>query len=128
MTTKRDVLKHFEADNEAQAARHLFKYTNCGAWILFKPWGIVLGSIVEGCDFGTASYSLRYADDFTAQDILDRINAIEREAEALWDWANISRDITGRKNWRGKTDAERGLDPPDISREYLQFTQGERSC
>jgi hypothetical protein len=122
------VLNFFEAQEEGQAARCLYKSTDCGAWINFESWGITLGSIVEGCDFGTATYPLRYADGFTGADIQARIDAIEREASAIWDWANVRRDCTGRRNINGKTLAEHGCDVPDISWEYGNFEQGERSC
>jgi hypothetical protein len=126
------VLDFFSArddhDPQAECQRRLYKSTNCGAWIAFKEDGIVLGSIVEGCDFGTATYPLHYRDNFTAADIQVRIDAIEREAKAIWDWANVLRDVTGRRNPNGKTDAERGCDAPDISCEYGNFEQGERSC
>ncbi len=127
MTTKKDVLGFFSAEDEKQCERYVYKYTDCGAWIEFKPWGIILGSIVEGCDFGTVTYPLRYKDKFTHKDIQDRINAIEAEASALWDWANTLVDKTGRRNPNGKPWSEYGVDAPDIERDYSHFEQGERS-
>src|SRR5262245_36388436 len=118
MTDKTTVLQFFSADNEDQCKRHVYKYTDCGAWIAFKDWGIVLGSIVEGCNFGTATYPLRYENNFTDKDIQDRIDAIEKEATALWDWANVLRDRNGRRHRYGKTMAELGCDAPDISLDY----------
>ncbi len=107
------VLDFFSAENEDQCKRHLYKYTDCGAWIAFNEDGIRLGSIVEGCDFGTAIYPLYYADNFTSADIQARINAIEAEATAIWDWANVPRDRLGRRHRYGKTLAEQGCDAPD---------------
>jgi hypothetical protein len=127
MTTKQDVFDWLGAESESQFERYLYKATSCGAWVEWKDNGIVLGSIVEGCDFGTATYPLHYADGFTGRDIQDRIDAIEREASAIWDWANVTYDRRGRKHPNGKTMAEQGCDAPDISNEYGHFEQGERS-
>ena len=110
------VLDFFGAETEAQCERSIYKYTDCGACIQFTETGIRLSSIVEGLDFGTAVYPLDYADNFTAADIQARIDAIEKEASALWDWANVPRDKLGRRHRNGKTDAERGIDAPDCSR------------
>lgn len=127
MSSKQTVFDFFSAENEAQVERHLYKYTDSGAWIQFKEDGIVIGSIVEGNDFGTATYPLYYADDFTAADIQARIDAVEKEAAALWDWANVTRDRLGRRHPYGKTQAELGVDAPDVDYDYRHFNQGERS-
>jgi hypothetical protein len=81
-----EYLAHVEATTQEQAKRHVYKYTDCGAWLEFHAWGIRVGSIVEGCDCGTAAYSLRYP--FTAEEYDARIAAIEAEASALWEEAN----------------------------------------
>ena len=129
MTTKKDVLDFFCATSEAGAERTLYKQTDCGAWIEFKADGIVLGSIVEGLDFGTVTYPLNYADNFTHEDIAARIDAIEKEAAALWDWGNRPCDKQGRWRKNGSTThAELGLDAPDVSWEYRHLNQGERSA
>lgn len=120
MTTKQTVLDFFQADSEEQAKHYIYKYTDCGAWLEFHDWGIVIGSIVEGCDFGTATYPLRYANNFTGADIQARIDAVEREADALWHWCNT-------ETYEGMTNAEQGIDAPDIDFEYRHFEQGERS-
>ena len=122
------VLDFFSAENEEEVARHCYKYTSCGAWIEFSEWGVTLGSIVEGCDFGTMTYLLYYKDDFTSADIQNRINAVEKEADAIWDWCNVLRDKNGRKHRNGESDADRGLDCPDIYYAYRHFLQGERSA
>jgi hypothetical protein len=121
------VLDFFSAETEDECKRRLYKNTSCGAWINFKQDGIVIGSIVEGCDFGTITYPLHYADDFTSKDIQDRIDAVEREAAAIWEWQNVPFDRRGRRHRNGKTLADQGQDCPDIHREYSHFEQGERS-
>lgn len=128
MTTKQDVLDFFSADTEERAARALYKNTACGAWIEFRADGILLGSIVEGCDFGTATYPLNYANGFTDADIQARIDAIEAEADALWNWANRRCDKQGRVRRNGcTTEAELGLDAPDVDFEYRHLDPEGRS-
>ena len=128
MTDKQTVLDFFCAENEARAERNLYKNTACGAWIEFNDTGIVIGSIVEGLEFGTATYPLHYADGFTDADIEARIDAVEREADALWDWANRPCDKKGRWRKNGSTtQADLGLDAPDTNEDYRMFEQDGRS-
>jgi hypothetical protein len=64
----------------------IYKSTNCGAWIEILTNGIRLGSIVEGCDFDTETYTLLYP--FTIQEFNKVIEMVEEEAEDLWEKAN----------------------------------------
>lgn len=75
--------------NVKRIERLIYKYTECGAWISIEDDGIKLGSIVEGCGFGTQVYPLKWSD-VTNEAINVRIDAIEKEADALWKWANES--------------------------------------
>ena len=109
ITKEAELLEHLEAKDREQAERHVYKYTDCGAWVEFQADGIRLGSIVEGADFGTAVYPLKYP--FTPEDYAARIAAIEAEADAIWKWANEV-DATGQ------TPAEQGLDAPDVWFDY----------
>lgn len=111
---RQTVLDFFSAENEEQCKRSIYKYTDCGAWLEFYDWGIRIGSIVEGCDFGTATYPLRYEDKFTSADIQARIDAVEAEASAIWEWANGE-------------DADTGIDAPDVSYEYEHLNPDGRS-
>lgn len=123
------VLDFFSADNEGQCEQRIFENTNCGAWIEFKEGGILIGSIVEGSDFGTMTYPLHYADDFTSADIQARIDAVEKEASAIWEWANRPCDKNGRWRTNGSTTmAELGCDAPDVDYDFRMFEQGERSA
>jgi hypothetical protein len=115
MKAYQTVMDFFSATTQEECERHLYKYTDCGAWIEFKENGILLGSIVEGCDFGTSSYFLRYKDNFTSEDIQERLDAIEKEAEAIWEWANTIHD--GEED----TWADQGLDAPDVSWEFMHL-------
>jgi len=122
--TEQDLLAHLEADTREQFKRRLYKHTDCGAWVEFKPYGVHVGSIVEGCDFGTRSYILRYP--FTETAWGRRIDLVEREATALWEWANVTRDRNGRRHRNGRTDAERDIDAPALDG-YFKLEQGPRS-
>ena len=96
--------------NEKVIKKQIYKHTDCGAWIEFEENGIRLGSIVEGSDSGCASYFIPWRR-VTEATISERIEAVEKEATAIWDWANEERED-------GKTDAETGLDFPDVATDY----------
>jgi len=122
------VLDFFSAENEEQCKRRIYKHTSCGAWIEFKESGIVIGSIVEGCNFGTATYPLHYSNKFASTDIQARIDAVEKEASAIWEWLNRPCDKNGKWRKNGRiTQADLGFDAPDVSYDYHHFEQGERS-
>lgn len=90
--------------NEKLIERDVYKYTDCGAWIAFEEDGILLGSIVEGSDVGCESHFLAWRK-VTQKAITERLDAIETEADAIWQWANEDRED-------GQTDADAGLDFP----------------
>lgn len=119
ITNVQDLCDFLSAEEPKRLGKRLYKATSCGAWIQATVDGpgsdhVRIGSIVEGCDFGTHIYKLTYPFD---GDLFDRcIQAIEAEAKALWDWANEERDD-------GQTDAERGLDAPDVCLDYLDLEQ-----
>ena len=122
------VLDFFSAKDESEAIRNIYKYTNAGMWLEFKDYGIRIGSIVEGCDFGTAIYVLRYKDDFTKDDIQKRIDAVEHEADEIWKWQNAPCTKTGKPRANGSTtQADLGLDAPDTNDNYGMFEQDGRS-
>jgi hypothetical protein len=102
--TKNEVLEYFSSKTEQQAKKHIYKYTDCGAWIEFEEDGIALGSIVEGSESGTSTFKIKY-EDVTKDRLEETIKKIEDEAKLIWDWANkIGED--------GLTDADRGFDFP----------------
>ncbi len=101
---KQAVLEFFEAEDENQAKRNLYKFTDCGAFIEFEDDGIVIGSIVEGSDNGTETFHLKYGQ-FDKVKLNETIETIEKQASLIWAWANEVRE-------NGKTDAENGLDWP----------------
>jgi len=92
-------------------ARRLYKITSCGAWITIDERGISLGSIVEGCDFGTATYRIDWPE--LTEELLSKcIAAVELEADDLWAWAN-------------ETDMD--CDAPDTYRDFSHLPQDGRS-
>jgi hypothetical protein len=80
--TEKDILSYLSAENQEQAKRHLYKSTECGAWISFEEKGITLGSIVEGADYGIDTDALLYP--FTSKEFEETIAYIECEAESAW--------------------------------------------
>lgn len=106
----RDLCTALGAESEERAKRALYKAIACGPWLAFDPTGVRVGSIVEGCDVDATTRMLPYP--FTSHDFDAAVKALDEEAGRLWDWANVRRDKTGRKNCNGKTDAERGCDAP----------------
>lgn len=84
---EQDVLNLLEAETRERAERHLYKYTDCGAYIGWLPDGVKLGTIVEGCDFGIDDVDpLIYP--FLEDQWNQVIAYIEHEANLLWHRAN----------------------------------------
>lgn len=97
--------------DEEYIKSRVYKYTECGAFIEFDESGIAIGSIVEGCDNGQCdTYHIPWRN-ITQAAITERLEAIEAQADVIWKWANETRDD-------GQTDAEAGLDFPDIATDY----------
>lgn len=71
-------------DYEKLISRAISKATQCGAWLkIINHKTIMLGSIVEGCDFGTETYTLVWP--FTATEFWETLDEIEGEAAYIWD-------------------------------------------
>ncbi len=109
---QQDMLAHLSAETPEQAKQHVYKYTDCGAWIEFKDDCVRVGSIVEGADFGTTVYKLPYPFEPTLYD--RAIEAIEAEADAIWKWANGDEDDE-------QTPAEQGIDAPDVALDHTDL-------
>jgi len=63
----------------------LFKGTECGAWIDFTDYGLVVGSIVEGSDFECESHYFDWTGEEDVESFLDKaLYEIELEADILW--------------------------------------------
>ena len=106
---------HYGLDPEnldvERIARRLYKETSCGAWMEVTDTHLRVGSIVEGCDFGTAVYAIPWSE-FNMPLYEECIVAIETEADALWEWAN------GDDN---------ECDAPDVWFDYRHLPQDGRS-
>ncbi|MBO00359.1 MAG: hypothetical protein CL438_06845 [Acidimicrobiaceae bacterium] len=74
--------RKFGEETFAQLERNTYKYTTCGAWIHESDWGVALGSIVEGVDEGTQTYTLNYP--FTIEEFWEALQAVEDEAAEIW--------------------------------------------
>jgi hypothetical protein len=101
---KKQILEFLDAETEIEARSNMFRYTECGAFIEFKDDRIIIGSIVEGSENGTEYFEFEYGK-FTANEFLDAIQEIERQASIIWDWAN-------KEDENGLTNAEKGYDWP----------------
>lgn len=75
-----------QKDPEAFIKKMVYKYTDCGAWIKCLPWGVEVGSIVEGSDATVGPFALRYP--FTEQAFDDLLEWVEQEAYDTWVEAN----------------------------------------
>lgn len=63
-----------ESDMISWIEKCLYRQTNCGAWIKFFDFWVIVGSIVEGSD---AEFSEILSYPFTKDDFQDTINNIE---------------------------------------------------
>jgi hypothetical protein len=119
--SEEDFLTHFlGASDDSREVKHaklgklLFDSTDCGAWIEFRDDCVRVGSIVEGCDFGTSIYPLKYP--FSDVSYYARIAAVEHDADETFKWANDTDDDD-------QTAADRGEDAPDVSFDYEHLGQ-----
>tara|TARA_Y100000401_G_scaffold34902_1_gene26045 strand:- start:102 stop:491 length:390 start_codon:yes stop_codon:yes gene_type:complete len=66
----------------SQVKRSTYKYTSCGAWIAEEDQGVRVGSIVEGCDWGTETHELNYP--FEIDCFWKALELVEKEAKEIW--------------------------------------------
>ena len=71
----------FDEKDEDDVQRSTFKYTNCGAFFAKEDWGVVVGSIVEGCDEGTETHKLTYP--FKIKKFWDALGKVEKELSLI---------------------------------------------
>jgi len=64
--------------------RSVYRYTACGAYCEFdfEEGMVVLGSIVEGVDWGTENHELAWP--FTPEDWSKALDEVEDEARSIW--------------------------------------------
>lgn len=92
--------------------RRLYKSTDCGAYLALGDGTLVIGSIVEGVDYGTEEHTLTMAEylDMDEGDLakyLDRtIRSVEEEAGSIWMETHGCEDC-------GDEDPETGYTPVD---------------
>jgi len=67
---------------EAAISKAVYKGTHCGAWIDFFDGGVRVGSIVEGADFGTKVYTVKFPCE--EDDIHIALQLVEDEAADIW--------------------------------------------
>lgn len=64
----------------------IYKGTDCGAWIRQEENSVVMGSIVEGSDAETETFTLTFP--FEMDTFWKTLQIIEDEADMLWHEAN----------------------------------------
>lgn len=69
-------------DIKRRIDRSVYRGTSCGAWVSYQRNGVTVGSIVEGCDYGTQSYALEYP--FDKKDFWGKLEEVEKEATSIW--------------------------------------------
>ena len=69
----------------ASVGKAIFKGTSCGAYIepIAGNTGVAVGSIVEGVDWGTDTYSLYYP--FKESELWAALEKVEEEANEIWE-------------------------------------------
>ena len=88
-----DLFSHFCAESVGQLKKAVFKYTSCGAWVEVFPahetWdeklveaGVSFGSIVEGVDETTQTYTVTFPCN--SDEIDNALNSVEEEAREIW--------------------------------------------
>ncbi len=82
VTDKAGLLCALGGATEEVAKKAVYKGTACGAWLEFKDDSVVVGSIVEGVDYGTDSYPLKYP--FGEDDFWSALTVVESEANEIW--------------------------------------------
>ena len=79
-------------------SHRVYKGTNCGAWLgIQDSRTIMVGSIVEGCDFGTESHTLEWP--FTKEAFWAALDDVESEARYIWDQTHGCNDCGIEGEW-----------------------------
>lgn len=80
-----ELLNNFALENMAQLSALAFDATDCGAYVAQHadgPGAIVVGSIVEGVDYGTEPIELEFP--FTIKDFYEALEKTDLEADVIW--------------------------------------------
>lgn len=80
-------------------AKAVYKATDCGAFVTAEAGQVVVGSIVEGVDYGTENHILVYP--FTLSDFWEAIEKVELEAEMIWSATHGCDDCGEEDPWTG---------------------------
>jgi hypothetical protein len=121
-----DLLAYGLEESPAALRRSAYKYTSCGACVSFQLWGgsnsakwnhcgddldgvtwedvtaILVGSIVEGVDFGTENHEIEIIGRTVNQVIEDYTTAledVEQEAEYIWSQTHGCDDCHMTNEW-----------------------------
>ena len=80
-----DIVKGKGLETADQLYRHVYKYTDCGAWISWDDISVTIGSIVEGSD---AEFSRRFLFPVDSDELDAWVTELEQLCEDAWHEAN----------------------------------------
>lgn len=91
MTIKsiKDFCNYWGEDNLDHLARSVYKYTDCGAWIMWDDTGFTIGSIVEGSD---AEFSKRFDYPVESNLVDDWFDELDKLTDEAWFLANCEEE------------------------------------
>ena len=79
-------------------SHRVYKGTTCGAWLaIMDSRTIMVGSIVEGCDFDTDTITLEWP--FTKKVFWSALDAVENEADYIWSQTHGCEDCKTEGEW-----------------------------
>ena len=80
-----DIVKGKGLEKPEQLEHYVYKYTDCGAWIVWDDNGVEIGSIVEGSD---AEFSERFLFPVESNELDAWITELEQLCDEAWHEAN----------------------------------------
>lgn len=84
-----DIVKGKGLERPEQLNRHVYKYTDCGAWITWNDNSVTIGSIVEGSD---AEFSKSFLLPVESDELDAWVAELERLCDEAWHEANDDDD------------------------------------
>ena len=80
-----DIVKGNGLESPEQLDHHVYKYTDCGAWITWDDNSVTIGSIVEGSD---AEFSESFLFPVESKTLDAWVTELERLCDEAWHEAN----------------------------------------
>lgn len=80
-----DIVKGKGLETADQLNHHVYKYTDCGAWIAWDDNSVTIGSIVEGSD---AEFQKSFTFPVDSDELDAWITELEQLCDEAWHEAN----------------------------------------